>query len=87
MVWNEEDALKYARIYNARHEKEYNENGDTIKRRNLLHEALQYYIIYYEIGSGKNQQDVGIYDDLKLLDEELYFQPTIEDIQEMKYWI
>lgn len=63
--------------------KEYSTKGDTMNFRRLIYKCLELYEQYKE--EIKNNK---IFEDLKnYYYEELIFTPTIEDIEEMKYWL
>ena len=83
------ELLQKAKHYYTMQQMENNEKGDTMKRREYIQFMCEYMRLYKEQG-GKHLQ-LEIYQPLNELYnyyyEELIFTPTIEDIQEMKYWL
>ncbi len=83
------EMLKKAVYYYNLQQKELNEHGDTSKRRDLIGEMIGMLNIY-EINGGK-RLSLDIYKPLVELKheyyEELIFTPTIEDLDEMRYWL
>ena len=81
--------LKNAQYYYNIACKEYQENGDTNKRRDYIRKMIEF-LNMYKVNGGKHLDNEN-YLVMKYLEEEYYeeliFAPTIEDLKEMKYWI
>lgn len=86
---NKSDLLKKAFHYFYLSNQEYSKNGDNNKRREYIQSMIDY-MKRYENSGGK-QLIFDIYKPLRELKkqyyEELIFTPTVEDLEEMQYWI
>lgn len=69
---------------------ELTENGDTMKRRRLIYKMIENIDNYRQLG-GKYIDTLDLYEPLRMLyneyDDELIYTPTLEDIEEMRYWV
>ena len=83
------EILERAKTYFCFADTEYRLYGDTNKRREYIWNMIDY-MNEYEKNGGKHLS-LDIYKPLLELKkeyyEELIFTPTVEDLEEMKYWI
>jgi len=86
---NKSELLKKATHYYFMQNKELHENGDTTKRRNYIYDMIDCMNRY--INCGGKYLGRSIYKPMIELKEEYYeeliFTPTVEDLEEMKYWL
>lgn len=103
MEKSRQNKIKSESIFKAKHYymlayNEYQQNGDSNKRRDYIFYMISYINLYRINGGkrlGKNYKDYdkifNCYRPLTELEEEyhekLIFEPTIEDYKDMKYWI
>lgn len=84
-----QDMLNRAVFYYTMQQDELREHGDTAKRRDYISQMIGMLNIY-EVNGGKhlNLDKYKPLVDLKReYYEELIFTPTIEDLEEMRYWL
>lgn len=82
------DLQTQIKTYYTAQQIENNRRGDTDKRRDLILKALDSYKQAKEKSEELEPQTIADLEELKqFYYDVLIFTPTIEDMQEMKYWI